>query len=126
MRKIEEQMIATIIAQRNEFNEFQKLGIPVPSLEKNIDNTRVVTREREDGYAVTSVYLHSNLIAQFSGMPSADGMPGVWGFTMARWATPTTKSRINAIARAFGGYGVCTRAGKHYSNGKEVSANEWF
>ena len=40
--------------------------------------------------------------------------------------TNTTKSRINALAAAFGREGVYTKAGKHYSGDKEVNAHDWF
>jgi hypothetical protein len=49
-----------------------------------------------------------------------------WGFIMAGWATPTTKSRINAIARDYNHPGVYTRKGEHYSGDKIVNAYDWF
>lgn len=58
------------------------------------------------------------MIAQYSG--------DAWGFKMAGWAAPTTKSRINAIAGSFGRDGVHTKEGKHYSGDKEVNSYDWF
>ena len=49
-----------------------------------------------------------------------------WGFKMCGFPTLTTKSRINAIAKAFGRAGVNTKNGKHYSGNKEVNAVDWF
>lgn len=113
MRKIEENIIAMIQNMHN-----MMTGANSGRVEKTIGNTRISCGYREDGELVTSVYLHDNLIAQ-------NGVTG-WGFCMAGWPTPTTKSRINSIAKAFGHAGVYTKGGKHYSGDKEVNAFEWF
>lgn len=113
MRKIEQEMLQAI-------NGLQELAAKPFSdrLEWAKDNTRVTCAKREDGVIVPSVYLHGNLIAQKGALG--------WGFNMCGWATPTTKSRINAIANAFGHAGVHTKKGKHYSGEKEVGAYDWF
>ena len=114
MRKIEQWMCNTIQSQRlADSNKLKYEG-----LTNTQGNTMVCTRIRSDYVAVTTVYLHGNMIAQYSG--------DAWGFKMAGWATPTTKSRINAIAESFGREGVYTKAGKHYSGDKEVNAHDWF
>lgn len=117
MRKIEQQMVEAIKTQRN-----NATGKPVGDIQTWIqDNTQVRTSIREDGAIATSVYLHGNLIAQKSGALSDN-----WGFKMCGWNTPTTRSRINAIAGAFGHSGVCQRNGKPYSAGKEINSLDWF
>ena len=114
MRKIEQWMLNTIQSQRlADSNKLKYEG-----LTNTQGNTMVCTRIRSDYVAVTTVYLHGNMIAQYSG--------DAWGFKMAGWATPTTKSRINALAQAFGRDGVYTNKGKHYSGDKEVNAYGWF
>lgn len=107
-------MCNTIQSQRLADSNKLKYG----GLTNTQGNTMVCTRIRSDYVAVTTVYLHGNMIAQYSG--------DAWGFKMAGWATPTTKSRINAIAESFGREGVYTKAGKHYSGDKEVNAHDWF
>ena len=87
-------------------------------LSKKLGNTTIVTGLYEDDAVVTTVYLHGNIIAQ--------GNAFSWGFKLAGWPSPTTKSRINALAVHFGRHGVSTKAGKHYSGGKEVNAFDWF
>lgn len=106
MRKIEADMIKTIKDQRDAvaLREADRLT-------KTLANTQVITGLREDGNVITTVYLHGNMIAQ--------GDPFKWGFKMCGWATPTTKSRINALANAFGHAGVYTKKGKHYSGDKK-------
>lgn len=113
MRKIEQEMLKTIKALQEHHKKHY-----AARLEKSIGNTHVTCTRREDHTIVTSVYLHGNLIAQ-------NGVTG-WGFKMCGWPTPTTKSRINAIANAFGHAGVYTKKGKHYSGDKEVNAHDWF
>ena len=114
MRKIEKQMIEVITlfkeqAQKPFFNS---------NLKWYMGNTQVTCNRREDDKIVTTVYLHENMIAQYSG--------DAWGFKMAGWPTPTTKSRINALSQAFGRDGVYTKKGKHYSSDTEVNACDWF
>ena len=114
MRKIEQWMIDTINAQR----DVDKNKLFGDGLTNTKDNTMICTRKRHDGTIVTTVYLHGNLIASNSG----EG----WGFKMCGYPTSTTKSRINAIAHAFGREGVKTKAGKHYSGETEVNIQDWF
>ena len=113
MRKIELKMLETIRNQRDAvaLREASRIS-------KTMGNTRIVTGLREDGAVVTTVYLHENMIAQ--------GDAFSWGFKMCGWPSPTTKSRINALAIHFGRHGVSTKAGKHYSGGKEINAFDWF
>lgn len=113
MRKIEIKIIETIKNQRDAvaLREASRIS-------KTMGNTRIVTGLREDGAVVTTVYLHENMIAQ--------GDAFSWGFKMCGWTTPTTKSRINALANAFGRAGVSTKKGKHYSGDKEINSFDWF
>lgn len=114
MRKIEQWMVDTIKSQRlADSNKLKYDG-----LTNTQANTMVCTRLRSDYVAVTTVYLHGNMIAQFSG--------NNWGFKMCGWSTNTTKSRINALARAFGRDGVHTKQGKQYSGDREVNTYDWF
>lgn len=117
MRKIEAKMIDIINKQQAEAK-----GKPVGFMgvvdSQVFGNTWVRTTVREDLAIVTTVYLHGNLIAQ-------NGVTG-WGFKMAGWPTPTTKSRINALAQGFGRDGVYTKKGKHFSGGTEVNSLDWF
>lgn len=112
MRKIEKQMIETIKDHRDSV----ALG-EVQHKEKTLENTKLLTT-LEDGLVVTKVFLHNNLIAQ--------GNWHKWQFSMCGWPIVTTKSRINALASAFGHAGVYTKKGKHYSGDKEVNAFDWF
>lgn len=116
MRKIDQWMIDTIKLQQEYFD---KNSFASHRLEKSNANTRVTTGKRFDGKIVTTVYLHDNMIAQ------GDAETG-WGFKMCGWPTPTTKARINAIAKTFGRDGVYTKNGKHYSGQIEVNDYDWF
>lgn len=113
MRKIEAKMLEIIRNQRDAvaLREASRLS-------KKLGNTTIVTGLREDDAVITTVYLYENIIAQ--------GDAFSWGFKMAGWPSHTTKSRINALAIHFGRDGVYTKAGKHYSGGKEVNAFDWF
>ena len=113
MRKIELKMLETVRNQRDAvaLREASRLS-------KKLDNTEIVTGLREDDVVITTVYLYGNIIAQ--------GDAFSWRFKLAGWPTPTTKSRINALAIHFGRHGVSTKAGKHYSGSKEVSVFDWF
>lgn len=114
MRKIEQWMIDTI--------ESQRLAHPSDLMNDGLtatrENTKVTTRIRQDNEAVTTVYLHDNMIAQFSKQS--------WGFKLAGWNTPTTRSRINALARHWGCNGVHQSKGKLFSGEKEVNSIDWF
>ena len=102
MRKIEVRMVAAALT-----GDRMKYG-----------NTEVVTRTREDGQRVTSVYLHDNLIAQ-------NGVTG-WGFSLRGWNTPTTRSRVNALLKGLGVPGrVCTIKGRAHFNGKPIGHHDW-
>lgn len=98
MRKIEQWMLDTIRNQRGD--SFDGYTLKNVNFEACNDNTRVTTRTREDGKLITSVYLYGNLIAQLSQGEN-------WGFKMCGWNTPTTRSRINALAGMFGQPVVC-------------------
>ena len=113
MRKIELKMLETIRNQRDAvaLREASRLT-------NKLGNTTSVTGLREDDVVITTVYLHGNIIAQ--------GDAFSWGFKLAGWPRPTTKSRINALAIYFGRHRVSTKAGKHYSGGKEVNVFDWF
>ena len=105
MRKIEQKIVSIIRDQRD------AVALREASrLEKTLANTRIDTGLREDGAVVTSIYLHDNMIAQ--------GDAFSWGFKMCGWPTPTTKSRINALAEAFGRSGVSTKKGEALFRGK--------
>lgn len=113
MRKIELKMLETIRNQRDAvaLREASRLT-------NKLGNTTIVTGLREDDVVITTVYLHGNIIAQ--------GNAFSWGFNLAGWPSLTTKSCINALANHFGFHGVTTKAGKHYSGGKEINAFDWF
>jgi hypothetical protein len=74
------------------------------------DNTRV------DVYlgGETALFLHNNLIA-------TKDCKGVLNVSLAGWATPTTKERLNGLQ----GVRVCTKKGIHYINDVAVNDNEW-
>ena len=113
MRKIESDMITVIKNQRDAVALREESRIS-----NTLGNTQVTTGLREDGKIVTSVYLYGYLIAQ--------GDAFTWSFKMCGFPTRTTKSRINALAFAFGRDGVKTKAGKHYSGKTEVNDYDWF
>ena len=113
MHKIELKMLETIRNQRDAV-ALRKAS----RLTNKLGNTTITTGLREDDVVITTVYLHGNIIAQ--------GDAFSWGFKLAGWPSPTTKSRINALANYFGFHGVSTKAGKHYSGGKEINAFDWF
>ena len=113
MRKIEIWMIQATETHRNQIGK-----VFFKSLESTKGNTRVTTNYRNDGQYVSTVYLHGNMIAQLSD--------GEWGFKLAGWNTPTTKSRINAIAFHWNRPGVNQSNGKLFSGCKEVNKYDWF
>ena len=95
MRKIDIWMIDTIIRQRASNTD----ALLYDGVVSTNTNTMVSTRIRYDGEKVTNIYLHGNMIASYS--------TGEWSFTLQGWNTPTTKSRINALANQWGRSGVC-------------------
>ena len=97
MRKIETDMCAAIRA-----------GKPFTS-----GNTRTATNG-----PLMDVFLHGHLIAR--------RMNGTWRFNLCGWNTPTTRSRINAIARTFGRAGVNCKAGVAHCDGVAIDSKEWF
>lgn len=100
-RKIEDQMIAAIRA-----------GKPFKS-----GNTSVA--QEVDG---TYVFLHGNLIAAIGSAK----LGTAW--TLAGWNTPTTRSRINALARAFNWRGVYNKDGMPRVSGADqtpILSTEW-
>lgn len=113
MRKIEQWMVDSINTQREQVGK-----IWFDCLESTKDNTKVLTRYRPDGEYVTTVYLYDNMIAQYSS--------GSWGFNLAGWNTPTTKSRINALAKHWGRAGVHQKNKVLYSGDKQINLHDWF
>lgn len=95
-RKIEDAMIQAIKARRNWAS----------------GNTQV--QAMCDGTVM--VFLHSHQIAQI-GNDTAH-------WTLAGWNTATTRSRINAMARAFGWRGVSCRGALPYATGSAVAPFE--
>lgn len=104
MKQIEIDMI-TAIAQRGDIDWKQA-------------NTRVVCAG-----AITEVWLHGNKIAR---RDAQDAQDSAWRFNLCGWNTPTTRSRINAIASAHNIPGVFTKAGKPLRAGVAVPDNGWF
>lgn len=103
MRKIEAKMVAAVLT-----GDRMKDG-----------GTEVVTRTREDGQRVTSVYLHDNLIAQ-------NGVTG-WGINLRGWNTPTTRSRINALLQGLEVPGrVYSVKGQAHFNGRPIDPHDWI
>ena len=104
MRKIEAKMIAAVLTGSDMW----------------CSNTEVVTRTREDGARITTVYLHGNMIAQ-------NGALSGWRFRLAGWPTLTTRNRINALrcALEIPGRVHCVK-GAPMLDGKPVSAVDWF
>lgn len=113
MRKIEQWMIDSIKLQRQQIGK-----VWFDRLESTKDNTKVLTRYRPDGEYVTTIYLYDNMLAQYSS--------GSWGFKLAGWNTPTTKSRINTIATHWDRPGVNQSKGKLLSGEKEINKYDWF
>lgn len=114
MRKIEQWMIDTVTSQRLASSD--KLMYDGLTATKN--NTMVCTRLRFDGKPVSTIYLHGNTIAQLSD--------GEWGFKLAGWNTPTTKSRINTLAKHYGRSGVHQKNKVLYSGDKQINVHDWF
>lgn len=96
MRKIEQSMVQAI-----------KAG-------KNWHSGNTAVHQDASGAAV---YLHNNQIA-FMG-------EGETRWTLAGWNTPTTRSRINALARAFNWAGVSCKQYKPHCNGAPIDAHAW-
>lgn len=113
MRKIEQWLLQTIQTHRDQIGK-----VFFNSLESTEGNTRVTTNYRNDGQYVSTVYLHGNMVARLSD--------GEWGFTLQGWNTPTTKSRINALAKHYGRTGVYQKNKVLYSGDKQINAHDWF
>lgn len=125
MRKIDEQMIAAINADK----QFWKGA-----------NTSVERAyNSETGDFVIRVYLHGHVIAKAIGNGYVNEMR--WGFTLAGYNTQVTRRRVDALCSVFGGperRGVYTKAGqlyvKRYSAlvrdpsgvDQRITASEWF
>jgi len=77
-----------------------------------ISNTTV---EKDAG--VTVVRLHGNAIFKRDG-------DKLW-FSLAGWNTVTTRSRVNALLRIFGGRRVSTKQGQAMLDGKPIDSNKW-
>jgi hypothetical protein len=99
MRKIEQQMIAAVQNKR----EFR------------LDNTSVffVPAFGDSLIDRSEVYLHGNLIAKY--WHDLATPLEVVEETLARWSTPTTKSRLRAL-----GANVATRKGVTYLNDQPI------
>jgi len=71
--------------------------------------------------AANTVTLHGNLIARYTDTAG-------WQFNLSGWNTPTTRSRINALASALrpGGSRVYQKDGDPMSDGRVIGQNEWF
>ena len=117
MRKIEVWMIDTVTLQRLASKD-KLMNNGLDALTATKDNTMIRTRLRCNSIAVTTVYLHGNMIAQLSD--------GEWGFNLAGWNTPTTKSRINALAKHWGRAGVHQKNKVLYSGNKQINVHDWF
>lgn len=106
--------------------EFDMLRAIKSEADRTLGNTRI-SCERDSGQVW--VYLHGHCIAHL-------GTDDKWQFNLCGWNTPTTRSRINAIAREFGRPTVVTVRGTPYvsryvpaGNGierTEVPTNGWF
>lgn len=96
MRKIEQQMIAAIKADRT------------------FSSGNTSTGAFEGGWRV---FLHGSVIARVT----LDGVE----WTLAGWNTPTTRSRINALVSAFGGKRVSVRAGVPYADDVATNDKAW-
>ena len=94
MRKIEQQMLAAVAAGKA----------------WTLDNTTVSMHVDARGFQVPNVFLHGNHIATIE-----NGVCRVNEYTLARWPTPTTKSRLRAL-----GANVSTRKGVTYLNNKAI------
>lgn len=75
-----------------------------------------------------TVTLHGNAIAKFEDSP--EGKRGSILFNLCGWNTPTTRSRINALANEFGRSGVRSIGGNAFT-GKyrpfdQVPTEGWF
>lgn len=79
-----------------------------------ISNTKVERVGNE-----THLFLHGNLIAKKMGTE-------IWG-CMAGWGTPTTRSRLNAVARAVGGRGIYRKNWVwHLDDGTPLDVFTWY
>lgn len=101
MRKIESNLIAAIKAGKS----------------YSVDNT---SYNHNDG----TVRLHDNLIARIGD--SIKGDKFAIEFCLAGWNTPTTRSRINALAREFGHAGVHNVRSTPYTGDVRVTSTQWF
>ena len=83
------------------------------------------TKDEYDGYGVVRLYGH--IIAQLeSGNPTDPKSVPVWRFNLRGYNTVTTRSRINAIARAFNRSGVNSIKGQAYCDGAPINHHDWF
>jgi len=91
MRKIEKEMLN---------------AVGKPTAWRN-NNTSVSLEVDSRGFLVPNVYLHNNHIATVE-----NGVLKVNTYTLSKWPTPTTKSRLRAL-----GANVTTKRGVTYLNG---------
>jgi len=92
----------------------------------NRDNTsvRIVKRTPEDSHPARQLYLHGNLIAEYTNG---------WGLriTLAGWGTPTTRERLNTLLTETGKRkGVWQHKFAQYygthDDSRVISENEWI
>jgi hypothetical protein len=102
MRKIEKQMLSAIHAKVDKWMN---------------DNTAVfyisASESGNPNGSRSEIYLHGNLIAEY--WHDAPQPLEVDTITLARWSTPTTKSRLRAL-----GANVATRKGVTYLNNEAI------
>tara|TARA_R110000868_G_scaffold398958_1_gene672422 strand:+ start:326 stop:625 length:300 start_codon:yes stop_codon:yes gene_type:complete len=94
MRKIEREMIAAIKSGKAWKNS----------------NTSISMHLDARGFLSPNIFLHGNHIATVE-----NGVLKVNAYTLGKWPTPTTKSRLRAL-----GANVATKAGVTYLNGARV------
>ena len=98
MRKIEQQMVSAVYSKSDKWMK---------------DNTAVfyisASESGNPNGSRSEIYLHGNLIAEY--WHDAPTPLEVDTTTLARWSTPTTKSRLRAL-----GANVATRKGVTYLN----------
>lgn len=98
MRKIEQQMLSAIYSKADKWTNNNTAVFYISSSESGNPHG-----------ARSEIYLHGNLIAEY--WHNLDTPLAVDTKTLARWPTPTTKSRLRAL-----GANVATRKGVTYLN----------
>ena len=98
MRKIEQQMLNAVYSKADKWVNNNTAVFYISAIESGNPNG-----------ARSAIYLHGNLIAEY-WHDDIDPLC-VYVATLARWSTPTTKSRLRAL-----GANVTTRKGVTYLN----------